>query len=108
MHPQTDIVIPVHNALQYTEPCINSLFEHTQNFRLILVDDFSNVETTNYLLGVLQRDPNILYVRTASQKWFTRASNIGLRLVRTQRAILLNSDCVVDNGWLEELFAVWD
>jgi glycosyltransferase involved in cell wall biosynthesis len=108
MNPQTDIVIPVHDALDFTVPCIDSLFQHTKDFRLILVDDFSQVETTAYLMGVLQRDPSALYIRTAQQKWFTRASNIGLRLVRTQRCILLNSDCIVDEGWLDELYSVWD
>lgn len=108
MAPQTDIIIPVHNALEYTQPCIDTIFKHTKNFRLILVDDFSNVETTAYLMSVLQRQPEALYIRTAQQKWFTRASNLGLRLVRTQRCILLNSDCVVDNGWLDEMYAVWD
>lgn len=107
MAPQTDIIVPIHDALEYTKACIDSLFAHTKNFRLILVDDFSQPETTAYLMGLLQKDPTMLYVRTAQQKWWTRASNIGLRLVRTQRCMLLNSDCVVDEGWLDELYDVW-
>ncbi len=105
--PQTDIVIPVHDALEYVIPCIDSVFAHTQNFRLILVDDFSKAETSAYLMEVLKRQPEALYIRTAQQKWFTRASNIGLRMVRTPRCILLNSDCVVDNGWIWEMYHVW-
>jgi len=107
MHPETDVIIPVHDALDFTKACIDSLYAHTKNFRLILADDYSGVETTAYLMGVLQRDPASLYIRTAQQKWFTRASNLGLRMVRTQRCVLLNSDCVVDEGWLEELYDVW-
>ncbi len=107
-HPQTDIVVPVHNALEYVQSCLDTLFARTERFRLILVDDFSQPETTAYLLGVLKRQPEALYVRTAQQKWFTRASNLGLRMVRTPRAVLLNSDCVVDTGWLQELYDVWD
>ena len=107
MHPQTDIVIPVHNALEYIKPCIDSLFEKTKNFRLILVDDHSDIDTTTYLLGVLLRQPTALYVRTAQQKWFTRASNIGLRLARTRKTILLNSDCVLGDNWLQEMHDVW-
>lgn len=108
MNPQTDIIVPVHEALDFTQACLDSLFQHTQDFRLIIVDDYSSVETTAYLMSVLQRQRFALYVRTAHQSWFTRASNIGLRLVRTQRCVLLNSDCVLDAGWLEELYAVWD
>jgi glycosyltransferase involved in cell wall biosynthesis len=107
-HPQTDVVIPVHNALDYTEACINSVFAHTPQInRLILVDDFSQPEVTAYLLSVLVNHSSALYIRTGTQRWFTRASNLGLRLVRTSRCVLLNSDCVVDKDWLEELYAVW-
>ena len=108
MTPQTDIIIPVHDALEFVGPCIESVFRHTTNFRLILVDDYSKPETTAFLMGVLARQETALYVRTGQQKWFTRSSNIGLRLARTQKCILLNSDCVVDSGWLEELYSVWD
>jgi GT2 family glycosyltransferase len=108
MNPQCDIILPVHDALDYTRACVESVFEHTKDFRWILVDDFSSLETTAFLLEVLRRQPTALYVRTGQQKWFTRASNIGLRLARTGRTILLNSDCVVDDGWLQELFDVWE
>lgn len=107
MAPQTDIIIPVHDAVDYTTACVDSVFTHTKDFRLILVDDFSQRDATDYLLGALKRDPTALYIRTAQQKWFTRASNLGLRMVRTQRCVLLNSDCVVDEGWLDELYNVW-
>lgn len=107
-NPQTDIVLPVHDAMEYTTVCLDSLFAHTENFRLILVDDYSTVEMSAYLMSILQRQPTALYIRTAQQKWFTRASNIGLRMVRTPRAVLLNSDCILDKGWLEELYGVWE
>jgi glycosyltransferase involved in cell wall biosynthesis len=107
MHPQTDIVIPVHNALEYVRDCLDSVFTKTKNFRFILVDDFSDLETTKHLHRVLGHQPTALYIRTGQQKWFTRASNLGLRLVRTSRCVLLNSDCVVDEGWLDELYDVW-
>lgn len=107
-HPQTDVVVPVRDALEYTQNCFETLFAHTKDFRLIVVDDDSKVETTAYLMGLLLRQPTALYIRTGQQKWFTRASNLGLRMVRTPRAILLNSDCVVDEGWLEELYGVWE
>lgn len=106
-HPQTDIVMPVHGALDYLRPCVESIFDCTKNFRFIFVDDYSDLETTAFLLDVLKRQPIALYVRTGQQKWFTRASNIGLRLVRTQKCILINSDCVVGPEWLDELHSVW-
>lgn len=107
MHPQTDIVIPVHGKRELLEKLVEGIFQHSQNFRLILVDDYSDVETTAFMMSVLLRQTYALYIRTASQNWFTRASNLGLRMVRTNRCILLNSDCVVDVNWLQELYDVW-
>ena len=107
MHPQTDIVIPAHNAYEFLVSCIESVFKYTENFRLILVDDYSDEETTKFLMRMMLLMPTALYIRTGQQKWFTRASNLGLRLVRTERCVLLNSDCVVDKGWLDELYDVW-
>lgn len=108
MNPQTDIIVPVHNALEYLTACVVSVDRHTQNFRYIFVDDYSDRVVSEWLLDRVKERPTSLLVRTGQQKWFTRASNLGLRLVRTERCVLLNSDCVVDDGWLEELYSVWD
>ncbi len=105
----TDVIIPVHGQLEYTQKCFESVLQNTPMLnRFIIVDDMSDAETTAYLLDILKRHTHSLYLRTGSQRWFTRASNLGLRLVRTQLALLLNSDCVCNPGWLEELYAVWD
>jgi glycosyltransferase involved in cell wall biosynthesis len=107
-HPFADIVIPVRNALADTRECVTTLQAHTTDYRLIFVDDFSDKETSEYLYQVCLANPSAVMIRTSKQRWFTRASNLGLRLVRTERSVLLNSDCVLDNGWLDELFSVWD
>lgn len=107
MIPRTDVVIPVYNALEYVRNCMETVLAHSQNIRLILVDDHSEKDTTDYLMEIVSKNSSALYVRAGSQRWFTRASNLGLRLVRTSRVMLLNSDCVVNDGWLEELYAVW-
>ena len=108
MTPQTDIIVPAHNALDYLTACVASVDAHTRNFRYIFVDDFSDDDVTQWLLARVKERPTSLLIRTGQQKWFTRASNLGLRMVRTQRCVLLNSDCVVDDYWMEELYAVWD
>lgn len=106
--PFVDIVIPVHNALEDVRECLATLQQHTVDYRLIVVDDYSDEPTAAYLREFCAAIPSSILMRTNKQRWFTRASNLGLRLVRTERSVLLNSDCVLDNGWLEELFDVWD
>src|ERR1035437_8696783 len=104
-----DIVIPVHDALPYLCKCVETVLKHTPALnRIIFVDDASSSDTSAYLLHVLHENPSSLYIRSEKQRWFTRAANLGLRLVRTHEAVLLNSDCEVQPGWLEELHAVWD
>lgn len=106
--PATDVIIPVHNAYEDTKNCIETLLLRTPSLnRVLLVDDYSSPPTTSYLMDVLSQHPTWLYIRTGQQKWFTRASNIGFRLARTERSVLLNSDCVLGQGWLEEMYDVW-
>lgn len=110
MYPQTDIVIPVHGALPYLKDCVRTLREFTLSYRLIFVDDFSNdPEVTAFLTQVKEDIPGqeTIIVKTTKQKWFTRASNIGLSFVRTDKVVLLNSDCVVGKDWLQEMYDVW-
>jgi len=107
-HPQTDVIIPVHNAAADLRECIDTLRQHTRSYRVILVDDFSEPEAENLCRQIAKEDPSTILIRSERQRWFTRAVNLGLRLVRTERSVVLNSDCVLGEGWLEELFAVWD
>lgn len=107
MKKSLDIIIPVHNALEHLKVCVDTVYQHTKDFRLILVDDCSDADTKAYLQTVVARNESNLMVQTVRQKWFSRACNLGFRLVRTDRCILLNSDCIVNEGWIEELAGVW-
>lgn len=109
MAPATDVVLPVHNALEYTKECVATIVGHTPALnRIIIVDDVSDIDTTAYLMGLLASHTSWLYIRTGSQRWWTRATNLGLRMARTERTCVINSDCVVNDGWLEELYDVWE
>jgi len=49
VNPKTDIVVLVHNSLPVTKGFIKHLFQNTENFRLIEVDNGSGAETAEYL-----------------------------------------------------------
>lgn len=111
MTPETDIVICVRSTAQfptidYLEQCVDTVCRHTQKFRFIFVDDNSDRDHGEAIAQIANRFSNALFIRTYFQRWFTRSVNLGLRLIRTPHCITLNSDCVVDNGWLEEMYAV--
>ena len=44
------IIIPVHNCLDYTKMCVESIYNHTTDFGIVIVDNGSDEETTNWLL----------------------------------------------------------
>lgn len=106
-HPFTDIVIPVHNALDYLRNCVETVCYHTSGYRIIFVDDICDAATKEYMQRCLSDHHDWLLVQTAKQKWFSRASNLGLRLARTPRVVLLNSDCGVGPNWLQALYDTW-
>ena len=113
MTPPTDIVIPVRSTIEFPTvdvftTCIKSVCDNTQNFRFIIVDDNSTYKDSEEIARLVSHYRNALYIRTHFQNWFTRAVNIGLRLVRTPYAVVLNSDTICHPGWLFELYAVKD
>lgn len=113
MTPPTDIVICVRATREfpmegYFEKCVDTLTATTHNFRLLIVDDNSDLEGANVVARVASRFPGAKLIRTYFQHWFTKAYNLGLRLARTPRVVLLNADTELGAGWLEELYDVWE
>lgn len=113
MNPPTDLIIPVHGSRTFPvektfEKCVETVCQHTKNFRFIFVDDASDEACRAVVSRVAAAFPECNLIQTMKQHWFTRAVNLGLRLVRTPYAMVLNCDTVVDSGWLEELYDVQD
>lgn len=112
MSPPTDVILTVRSTRQfpiedYLVNCVETLVKHTGNYRLIFVDDNSDEIGAQMVDKIAKQFSNALLIRSNFQRWFTRAVNLGLRMARTDRVVVLNSDTVLGPGWLEELYAVW-
>ena len=113
MIPKTDILITFRSSAPYrTEgylrDLVDSIVANTPKcYRFIFVDDDCDDIGRAFVDNVANEFPTSLLIRTHLQHWFTRATNIGLRQVRTERAIALNVDTFCGHGWLEELYEVW-
>lgn len=112
MNPFTDILICVHATEEFPcekefLACVGSVCAHTANYRFIFVDDCSSPSASKVIMDCASTFHSSLYLRTHSQNWFTRAHNRGLRLVRTEKAVMLNCDTVVGPGWLDEMYVCW-
>jgi len=98
-----DIIICVHNAPADVRRCLDSVLARTlPPFRLILVDDGSGPETAS-LLREFARDHGARLIRHAGATGYTRAANAGLRASDAPWVVLLNSDTIVTDGWLDRM-----
>ena len=101
-----DVIVCVHNALEDVRLCLGSVVSRTTgNYRLVVVNDGSDEETSEFLRGFCAAQPGALLIETHGPLGYTRAANAGLRASEADHAVLLNSDTVVPSLWLERLLA---
>ncbi len=102
---QVDIVIPVHNALEYVRCCLAAAASQQDGFSIgvIVVDDGSGRDTADLLEAFCAANAGFTLLRHASSIGYTRAVNSGLRASRAPFVVLLNSDTVVTRGWLKNM-----
>ena len=100
----TDIVVCIHNALDDVTRCLDSVVKSTTfPYFLILVNDGSNPEMTEYLRQFVQTHPHARLLENGTAQGYTRAANQGLRASTAEQVVLLNSDTIVPKMWLEAL-----
>ncbi|MDO8870920.1 MAG: glycosyltransferase [Methanobacteriaceae archaeon] len=97
------IIIPIYNAFEDTEKCIESVLKHTKiPFEMVLIDDFSTDERIEGLLSNLEGNQNIKIIRNEENKGFVKTVNIGMKSTEGD-IVLLNSDTIVTPKWLTKL-----
>jgi GT2 family glycosyltransferase len=101
---EVDIVIPVHDAFQEVQKCIESVISNTsQPYRLLIVDDAStDHELIRYLDGV-SRLRQVRLLRNDKNLGFVRSANMGFSNSDND-VVLLNSDTIVPPDWLENIW----
>jgi GT2 family glycosyltransferase len=98
-----NIIICVHNALTDVKACLNSIGKNTTSaYKLILVDDGSDIETRNYLRDYANKN-FISLLRNETARGYTIAANQGMRAAKGSYIVLLNSDTIVSPNWLDKL-----
>ena len=100
-----DVVIPVFNAQKDTELCLNSVYKSLENFdcRVIVVNDGSDNETTNFLRNFCANKQEIVLIEHSKNLGYTKAVNAGLKASLADYIITLNSDTIVSSQWIPRL-----
>lgn len=99
-HGLISIILVTHNQVAYTQQCINSIRQFTDEpYELIVVDNASTDGTRGYLDCLT----NVTVIANDDNRGFPAAVNQGIRAARGNQILLLNNDCVVTTGWLGRL-----
>lgn len=102
----SSIIVLTWNQLDVTKLCFESLYKHTQDFELIVVDNGSTDGTIEYLQALSESHSNVKVIFNQSNRGFAGGCNQGLALAEGKYLVLLNNDTVVSEGWLDGLIDV--
>ncbi len=99
-----DIIIPIYNAFEDLNKCIDSLKQYTDLTydRLILINDCSTDERMLPYLQSIQ-EKNIIFINNESNAGFSNNVNKGMQYSEDRDVILLNSDTIVTSGWVDKI-----
>ena len=99
-----DVVIPVHDGLDVTLACLDSVLPTLKRgYRVHVVDDASLDPGLAAILDKMAARKRIVLHRLSTNRGFPGAVNVGLRAGLGRDVVVLNSDTVVPPGWLEAL-----
>lgn len=104
---RVDVVIPVYGGLQETLRCLHSVLTAPVStpHRVLVINDAGPVPELNAMLRSLAARDLFVLEQHRSNQGFVKTVNHGLRLCADRDVVILNSDTVVFNNWLDRLLA---
>lgn len=102
-----DVIIPVYNAFDALSECVESVIKYTdlKNNGLYLINDCSTDERISRYITEIKckySDLNIYVLENEKNLGFVGTVNKGMKASEND-VLLLNSDTVVGNNWLEKI-----
>lgn len=100
-----DVIVPAYRGYDETLRCIESVLENPQETRyeLIVVDDASPEPRLSSRLDDLADAGALTLLRNTSNLGFVQSVNLGMSFHPGRDVVLLNSDTVVANDWLDRI-----
>jgi GT2 family glycosyltransferase len=105
-----DIIVPVHNQLDLVAQCISSIINAKCDidYDIVAIDDASTDEGVNIHLRSLRDKGLITLFTNVINLGFTGTVNFGMQVHPDRDVLLLNSDTIVYDGWLDRIVAAAD
>jgi GT2 family glycosyltransferase len=102
-----DVVIPVYGGHDETVACIESVIRAANKTRreILVVDDHGPDPNLRAALRAFEQAGAVTLVVNPANLGFPGAANAGMALHPDRDVILLNSDTLVPNGWIDRLRA---
>ena len=100
-----DIVVPVYNAFEDVQRCLEAIERNTDGFKVnvYVINDGSETPTTDWLRAFCKNKPMFFLTENETNKGYTPTVNAGLRKCKADYIVTLNSDTIVTKGWLNGL-----
>jgi GT2 family glycosyltransferase/glycosyltransferase involved in cell wall biosynthesis len=97
------VVIPVFNAYDYATRCLESVLSTVKSTDILVIDDASTDPRINPYLLSLEFSGKIRLITNQTNKGFVKSVNLAFANSKSNDVVLLNSDTIVFDGWLEGL-----
>lgn len=105
------VVIPVYNAVQDVQKCLESVKENFDfsDGEVLVVDDCSEEETAAYLKKEAATNPDkFTLMRNGENSGFPKTCNNGIAKAQGEIVVLLNSDTMIPAGFNAKIAACFD
>lgn len=104
---QIDIIIPVYRGAAQTRACIESVLaaKNQQQAEIVVMNDASPEPKIAAYLAELAASGRITLVTNPSNLGFVATCNIAMQMHTDRDVVLLNSDTVVPDRWLDRMIA---
>lgn len=109
MSRAVDVIIPIYGNFDDSERAIDAALgaRNLTPSNVIVIDDASpQANADSFFAGVAARH-GVTLIRNSSNLGFVATVNLGMRLHRDRDVVLLNSDTLVFDGWLDRLTQVF-
>ncbi len=108
--PRLTVSIAVHNALEHTQKCIDSLYQWTpeEEFALVVTDNASTDGTPAYLKILEKKHGNVVLVTNDRNLGFSEPHNRAFGGLTSEFFLVLNNDLTLCEGWLPTMMAEFE